>query len=96
VAAVDFFGPTDFLQMDAHRLPTGPLHDNAKSPETLLIGGLISAHPALVARANPITFVTGDDPPFLIVHGDQDPLVPHHQSELLANALNKAGVPVVF
>ena len=33
-------------------------------------------------------------PPFLIVHGDADPLVPHHQSELLEAALRQAGIPV--
>ena len=26
-AVVDFFGPTDFLQMDAHRPPHGMVHD---------------------------------------------------------------------
>jgi acetyl esterase/lipase len=31
-----------------------------------------------------------------VPHGDQDPLVPHHQSELLAAALKQAGVPVMF
>jgi len=30
------------------------------------------------------------------VSGDSDPLVHHHQSELLAAALEKAGVPVTF
>jgi dipeptidyl aminopeptidase/acylaminoacyl peptidase len=40
--------------------------------------------------------VTRDDAPFLIIHGDMDPLVPHHQSELLEAALKKAGVPVLF
>jgi dipeptidyl aminopeptidase/acylaminoacyl peptidase len=40
--------------------------------------------------------VTPEAPPFLIVHGEKDPLVPHHQSELLVAALRKAGVPVVF
>jgi dipeptidyl aminopeptidase/acylaminoacyl peptidase len=49
-----------------------------------------------VARANPITYVTKDAAPFLIVHGDQDPFVPHHQSELLGAALERAGVPVSF
>jgi dipeptidyl aminopeptidase/acylaminoacyl peptidase len=47
-----------------------------------------------VARANPITFVSQGAAPFLIVHGDQDPLVPYHQSLLLEAALDKAGVPV--
>ncbi len=94
-AVVDFFGPTDFLQMDAHRLnPQAAVHDTPDSPESQLVGGPIRDNPEKVARANPITYVTKDDPPFLIVHGDADALVPHHQSELLAAALQKAGVPV--
>jgi acetyl esterase/lipase len=95
-AVVDFFGPTDFLQMDAHRLPEGMVHDTADSPESQLVGGPIQENPDRVARANPITWVTPETPPFLIVHGDRDPLVPHHQSELLAAALEKAGVPVTL
>ena len=95
-AVVDWFGPTDFLQMDAHRLPDGQEHDPADSPESELVGGAIQEHPDLVAAANPITYVTGDAPPFLIIHGDRDPLVPHHQSVLLEGALNVAGVPVQF
>jgi acetyl esterase/lipase len=95
-AVVDYFGPTDFLQMDAHRLPNGQLHDPADSPESLLVGGAIQENKAKTTRANPITYVSKDDPPFLICHGDADPLVPHHQSELLEAALKKAGVPVTF
>jgi dipeptidyl aminopeptidase/acylaminoacyl peptidase len=95
-AVVDFFGPTDLLQMDAHRLPNGQVHNTANSPESKLVGGPIQENKDKVAKANPITYVTKDDPPFLIVHGDADPLVPHHQSELLEAALKKAGVPVTF
>jgi dipeptidyl aminopeptidase/acylaminoacyl peptidase len=61
-----------------------------------LIGGLIADNPEKAAKANPITYVKKDTPPFLIVHGDKDPLVPHHQSEILEAALKKAGVPVTF
>lgn len=95
-AVVDYFGPTDLLQMDAHRLPGGMVHDGPDSPESQLVGGPIQQHPDRVARANPITYVSPDDPPFLIVHGDADPLVPHHQSVLLAAALEQAGVEVSF
>ena len=95
-AVVDYFGPTDFLQMDAHRLPSGQVHDTANSPESELIGGAIQENREKTAKANPITYVTSGDPPFLICHGDQDPLVPHHQSDLLEAALKKAGVPVTF
>ena len=95
-AVVDEYGPTDFLQMDAHRLPNGMVHDTADSPESELIGGAIQENKAKTARANPIAYVTSSDPPFLIVHGDRDPLAPHHQSELLEAALKQAGVPVLF
>jgi acetyl esterase/lipase len=96
-AVVDFFGPTDFLQMDAHRLnDRAMVHDAPDSPESQLVGGPIRDNPDKVARANPITYVTNDDPPFLVVHGDADLLVPHHQSVLLEEALRKAGVSVRF
>ena len=95
-AVLDYFGPTDFLQMDAHRPPGGMVHDTPDSPESQLVGGPIQENPDRVARANPITYITAGAPPFLIVHGDRDPLVPHHQSVLLATALEKAGVPVTF
>jgi len=95
-AVIDFFGPTDFLQMDAHRLPAGLVHDSPDSPESRVIGGPIQENMDKVARANPITYVTEHAPPFLIVHGDADPLVPFHQSRLLESALKAAGVPVTF
>lgn len=104
---VNYFGPTDFLQMDDQRLPDGMIHNAPDSPESELVGGDIQKHPDKVARANPITYIpqdtyipqndiTVDVPPFLIVHGDQDPLVPHGQSVLLVDALEKAGADVTF
>ncbi|HEY6166827.1 MAG TPA: alpha/beta hydrolase fold domain-containing protein [Verrucomicrobiae bacterium] len=96
-AVCDYYGPTDLLQMDAHALPGARMkHDPVNSPESRLIGGAIQENGDKAARANPITYVTKDDPPFLIVHGDQDPTVPHHQSELLYHALKSAGVRVHF
>ena len=95
-AVVDYFGPTDFLQMDAQRLPDGLVHDAPDSPESQLVGGPIQEHKDRVAKANPITYVSKDDPPFLIIHGDQDKLVPYQQSVLLNKALEEVGVPVTF
>lgn len=95
-AVADYFGPTDFLQMDEYRTPDSMIQSGPNSPESLLIGGDIRENKDKAAKANPITYVTKDDPPFLIVHGDSDPLVPHHQSELLEAALKEAGVPVTF
>ena len=95
-AVVDFYGPTDFLQMDSQRLPTGMTHDDADSPESELVGGAIQAHPAATAQANPITHITSDAPPFLVIHGDTDPLVPYGQSVIFVEALRQANVPVTF
>jgi acetyl esterase/lipase len=95
-AVADWFGPTDFLQMDAHKLPNGMGHNAPGSPESRLIGGALQQNKDKAMRANPITYITPSAPPFLIAHGDGDRLVPHHQSELLEAALKKAGVPVTF
>ncbi|QDV36763.1 alpha/beta hydrolase [Tautonia plasticadhaerens] len=93
-AVCDFFGPTDLLLMNEQGSRMD--HDAADSPESLLIGGPIQALPGLAARANPITYVSPDDPPFLLVHGDRDELVPLGQSELLRDALRAAGVPATL
>jgi acetyl esterase/lipase len=92
-AACPISGPSDLLQMDAHAPPDAPVkHDAPGSPEARLIGGAIQEHKEQAAKANPITYVTADDPPLLIVHGTNDPIVAFHQSELLYAALRKAGV----
>ena len=98
-AVCDWVGPTDFTQMDAHR-PQGArlVHDDPDSPESRLVGGPIQNDPysAICADANPIHYVTNDDPPILIMHGDRDMSVPVHQSELFYKALKKAGVDATF
>ncbi|MEX5237499.1 prolyl oligopeptidase family serine peptidase [Kocuria sp. CPCC 205236] len=106
-AVVDLYGPTDFLQMDEYMLPgacesfitmmsiTG-YHNDPLSPESRLIGAPIQENPDLVAEANPITYVDAQIPPFLIAHGTKDQLVPHHQSNLLFEAMAEARVPAMF
>ena len=96
-AVVDFFGPTDFLQMQAHALPGSWInHNSPKAPEALLIGGPIQENREKAEQANPINYVTHDAPPFFIAHGEQDLLVPCNQSELLFKALKQAGDQVTF
>lgn len=90
-AVIDLFGPTDFLAMDAHRLPDGQVHDSPDSPESKLMGFPIQDDPAAVERANPATYVRADSPPVFITHGTGDPLVPSHQSEILFEAYTQAG-----
>jgi acetyl esterase/lipase len=47
----------------------------------------------LLAHSSPITFVTQDDPPFLILHGEQDIVVPPGVSQELYDKLRAASVP---
>ncbi len=91
-AVVDFYGPTDFLQMDRQRIPHGVTHDDADSPESCLIGGPIQLHADATQLANPITHINECTAPFLIIHGDADPLVPHGQSQLLVEALQRQAI----
>jgi len=93
-AVCDYFGPTDFSKMSSFWSRMD--HDAADSPESKLIGGPVQQNKEKCQRANPTMYVTKDDPPFLIVHGDKDPLVPHNQSEILYKALQKAGVKAKF
>lgn len=96
-AVVDFFGPTDVTQMQAHALPGSRMqHDSPDAPEARLIGGPVQENVEKAQRANPVKYVGKDAPPFLIVHGEQDPLVPCHQSELLYEALKRAKCDVTF
>lgn len=46
-----------------------------------------------IVQASPITHVTPDDPPFLLIHGDRDELVPVEQSQLMYDRLIQANVP---
>jgi acetyl esterase/lipase len=89
-AVCDWFGPTDFLKMDSCR--SSMVHNVSDSPESKLIGGAIQNNKSKCALANPITYVDSTDPPFLILHGDKDPLVPYCESDLLYKALQSANV----
>jgi acetyl esterase/lipase len=93
-AVVDWFGPTNFLVMDS--CGSSLVHNASNSPESSLIGGPIQDNKDKCALADPITYVDANDPPFLILHGDADPLVPHCESEMLFDALQKANVPSQF
>ena len=90
-AVVDWFGPIAISVMDSCKRSK-----DANSPEAILIGGPIDENLDKCALANPITYIDTNDPPFLILHGDADPLVPLCQSQLFFNALQKAKVPGQF
>lgn len=86
---------TDLIKMAAQSGPKSAIdHDSATSPASKLVGGAIQENKEKAAKANPINYVTKESAPFLILHGNADPLVPAAQSERLQEVLKKAGVPV--
>jgi acetyl esterase/lipase len=101
-AVVAFYPPTDFLQMDRcmledcvpfnRRFGLTECHADPRSPESLLLGCPIESCPDRVARANPVTYVDGRSPPFLILHGRRDLWVPYEQGRLLYAALARMRV----
>jgi acetyl esterase/lipase len=96
-AVVDWFGPTDFTLMTKQSGPGSmSSHDAPNSPESRLLGGPVQEKRDLAKTANPLTYVDQTDPPFLIMHGDNDQLVPLGQSVILAKALIDAGVEVTM
>ncbi len=85
-AVVDMFGPTDLKAM----FPSS----SARVIQNIFE---IRSSPEETAKlASPVTYVTKDDPPFLILQGDKDKTVPPEQSQILYDRLNNAGVPATL
>lgn len=92
MAVVDWFGPTNFLLMDEQLKETGngkPDKSEANSMLSKVLGQKITEIPEKVKMANPESYITSDDPPFLIQHGTKDPIVPTQQSVLFYEKLVK-------
>ncbi|PYI98398.1 MAG: hypothetical protein DMF00_12570 [Verrucomicrobia bacterium] len=92
-AVCDASGPSDLLRLyhDASDPSTGTKPKIISHIDALL-GGPAEQNKANAIAASPITYVSKDDPPFLIIHGEKDFGIPASQGELLAAALKAAGV----
>jgi dipeptidyl aminopeptidase/acylaminoacyl peptidase len=94
-AAVVWFGPTNFLMMDEQLADSGlspqpdQLHNDANSPESLLLGQKITEIPEIVNAANPETYIRPNAAPFYLQHGTKDCVVPVQQSINFASNLSK-------
>jgi acetyl esterase/lipase len=98
-AVCDWFGPTDLTQFAAQAQAAGIIQQTGGPTLIMrLFGGSLQEKKDLVRLSNPITFIASktanDLPPFLIMHGDKDKMVPTAQSQLLADALKNAGSSV--
>jgi acetyl esterase/lipase len=85
-AVVDYFGPTDFVDPGKYTPAAIELTEQ-------LFGVSHQENPELWRSGSPLAFVKAGDPPMLMIHGEQDGLVPIAQSLVFDTALTKAGVP---
>ena len=92
-AVCDMSGPSDILQFYETILSSndGMARIDRSSIEQFL-GGSVEQNRAKAIAASPTTYVSKDDPPFLIIHGENDMSIPVSQSEVLAGKLKAAGV----
>ncbi|MFO1485335.1 MAG: alpha/beta hydrolase [Verrucomicrobiaceae bacterium] len=97
-AVCDIFGPADFstvVQQAAEDKNVKNIFafNTPADPYSGLIGTKLDDKPKADA-VSPVHYISKDNPPFLILHGTHDALVPLAQSEEFAAALKKEGIEV--
>jgi acetyl esterase/lipase len=99
-AVCDIFGPADFstviTQANEDKNVKNVFKWNNGDPYSKLIGGKLGEDKEKCDAVSPTHYVSKDCPPFLILHGDHDTLVPYAQSVELTDLLTKAGVKVTL
>ena len=96
-AVVSLYGTSDLTRIAMDFDPVSQLfHTLPRCCEAQYVNGALSGlgileDPEEADRANPITYLDGDEPPFLQMHGDADNLISPSMSLLLHNALLRCG-----
>lgn len=93
-AIVDYYGPTNLLTILSQSTPHG-LSVRVPALE-LLLGGPPDKQSELARLASPVFHVDPQDPPLLLMHGDQDPQVPINQAHELHGKYKAHKLPVRF
>ncbi len=86
-AVVDFFGPTELTDM--YNNPANPLIPLILAQ---VIGGTPATHATLYHDSSPLSFVSAQSPPTILLHGGADIVVAPSQSVMLNAQLQTAGV----
>jgi len=99
-AVCDIFGPTNFwtvvTQAEEDKNVKNIFKWNNGDPYSNLIGAKLGEDKEKCDAVSPVRYVSKDNPPFLILHGDRDTLVPYAQSVELNDLLAKQGVEVTL
>lgn len=105
-AVIDLYGPSDLTKIGVgYSKEEENLHYSSSAPEAVLVNGLsannktaagILVHEERAKKANPLSFISKNTPPFLVMVGDKDIRVSPNQSEILHDALIEKGVDSTF
>ena len=88
-AVADLAGPSNLVTLGEEGVP-GLVKSNFRS----LLGPISKSDlPAALLAASPVTYVSPGDPPFLIIHADDDGFVPLAQSQEPREHLESSGRP---
>ena len=91
-AIVSFYGASNLTTILRQSTPHGL---SVRVPALkLLLGGSPEEEPGLARLDSPVVHVDGQDPPLLLLHGDQDPQMPINQSHELEGAYKNVGASV--
>ena len=92
-AVCDVAGPSDLVRLYQEASQSrGDKSGKVMYNVTALVGGSVEENVTTATAASPIHYVSKDDPPFLIIHGENDATIPVTQAEAFAAALKAAGV----
>ncbi len=86
-AVIDYYGPTDCTTDFARK---------QKVLKDFLGGKTFEEAPDLYKKCSPLTYLTADDPPTLVIHGTIDDIVPIDQADTLAAKLKELGIPSMY
>jgi acetyl esterase/lipase len=93
-AIIDYFGASNLTTILAQSTPHGL---SVRKPALqLLLGAQPEDTVALAKLASPVFHIDKQDPPLLILHGDQDPQMPINQSHELEGQYKKQNLDVQF
>ena len=92
-AVCDVAGPSDLVRLYQEASQSrGDKSGKVMYDVAALVGGSAEKNITTATAASPIHYVSKDDPPFLIIHGENDATIPVTQAESFAAALKAAGV----
>ena len=87
-AVIDMFGPTDLTAFDPDEFAVGIGES---------VFGVKPGEPTdVLVKASPVNYISAGAPPFLILQGDKDRVVPASQSQMLYDKLIAAGAPATL